>query len=113
MATQPEARLSKKVCEALQTNFQNCMAEKVHGDPFGRCILDIRGSIEGYAFEIEAKMPGNEPSDRQKKRISDLEKNKVITGWFTTVQGAIDIVYNGYMQKLKQEKERCQGIGSI
>lgn len=61
--------------------------------------LDIQGSIHGYAFEIETKMPGKEPTPRQFSRMRMLGRYNVITGWMTSVEGAIQIVMDGYAAK--------------
>lgn len=92
---QPEALLSQKIIKAVEKEFPLAMMEKQFGTVFGTMKLDLRGSVNGYAIEIEVKLPGEKPVPRQLSRIRYLEKMKVITGWCTSVEEAIEIIRNG------------------
>lgn len=96
---QPEALLSQLIVRKVEEHFPCCMLEKNHGSVFGAVRLDLRGSVNGYAVEIETKMPGNKPSPRQAQRIRHLQKLKVITGWCTSPEEAIAIIEQGLKEK--------------
>lgn len=99
MSKQPEAKLSERVVAAL-CKLPGCRAEKRHGSVFGTNTLDITGSIDGFAFEIETKMPGKEPTDRQNARMRMLKSFNIITGWYDNVEDAVKIVREGYERQL-------------
>ena len=69
--------------------------DKVHGSVFSAVKLDLRGSVMGFAVEIEVKMPGEKPSPRQAQRIRFLKKMGVITGCCESVEEAVSIVREG------------------
>jgi len=89
--TQPEARLVKKIMQYLKT-VPDCCAEKRHGTNYGKagqpdisgCVLvgrEFPGELfkdgftrfvtYGQRFEIEVKMPGNDPTDLQDERLRE------------------------------------------
>lgn len=92
---QKEASLSKKICTKLEATFEKCKAEKSHGSPMGRCELDIRGAVNGIAFEFEVKLPGEKPTPRQFHRIRELEGVGIVTGWVDNVDDAILLIKTG------------------
>ena len=96
---QPEGRLCSKIIREVVAKFPCSMLEKVHGSPYGVVTLDLRGSVNGHAVEIEVKMPGKKPSKRQEKRIELLKAHNVITGWCDNEFDAIRIIEEGLRSK--------------
>ena len=88
---QPEARIVGKVLSELNS-LPMCKAEKNHGTQFGKPKLDISGAINGLAFHIEIKVPGNKPTARQARVIKDWQKVGVAAGWATNVEEALSII---------------------
>ena len=99
---QPEALLCQKIIKQVEAHFECATLEKVHGSVFGAMKLDLRGSVDGYAIEIEVKLPGESPVPRQHARIRFLRKMRVITGWCTSPEDAIKLIE-------LQLKERING----
>lgn len=88
---QPESRLVNKILEKLN-DLPNCKAEKNHGTQFGKPKLDISGALNGKAFHVEVKMPGNKPTARQARVIKDWQAVGVPAGWATSVEEAMHII---------------------
>lgn len=88
---QPEARIVNKILEKLNS-LPMCKAEKNHGTQFGKPKLDISGAINGRAFHIEVKVPGNKPTARQARVIKDWQAVGVTAGWATSVDEAMNII---------------------
>lgn len=88
---QPEARIVKKILDQLNA-LPQCKAEKNHGTQFGKPKLDISGAINGKAFHIEVKVPGNKPTKRQWGVIRDWREVGVVAGWVTSPEEALEII---------------------
>ncbi len=88
---QPEARIVNKILSELNA-IPKCKAEKNHGTQFGKPKLDISGALNGMAFHIEVKVPGNKPTARQWQVIKDWQKVGVRAGWATNVDEALGII---------------------
>ena len=92
MAEQPEARLQRKIVEALNL-LPNCYVEKIHGSQFGKQKLDLMGAKEGKMFLLEVKTPGNTPT---KKQLATMrlwqEKAGVYTEWVDSVEKAVSLI---------------------
>lgn len=72
MARQPEARLQRKIREALIREFGGWWV-KIWGGPFQRKgTPDILGCVKGRFFAFEAKMPKGRLSDIQRQTIRDI-----------------------------------------
>lgn len=55
--------------------------------------LDIKGMLKGGKyFELEAKRPGEKPTDRQLDRIARVRDGGGISGWFTSVEEALALL---------------------
>jgi hypothetical protein len=88
---QPEARLAKKILDKLNA-IPGCLAEKNHGSPFGSQKLDITGALNGRMFQIELKMPGKKPTDRQAATIRKWQAVGVPAGYATCWEEVEDII---------------------
>lgn len=92
MATTPEAALTKKIIEALNS-IPDCYAEKLHASQFGMPKLDVFGAYRGLMFYLEIKVPGKKPTPRQQATMRKWrEKAGVHTGWVDSVAGALKFV---------------------
>lgn len=102
MAEQPEARLQRKICEALN-KLPDCYAEKVHGGMFGKQKLDIVGGINGKLFWLEVKTPGSLPTEKQLATMRKWEnKAKAMATWTNSVEDAVRTISE--LNQLEQEK---------
>lgn len=65
--SQPEARLQRKIQNALKLKYgHRIFVFKIHGGPMMMAGLpDLIGCIRGLFFGIEVKMPGGIVSERQ------------------------------------------------
>ena len=69
--SQPEARLSRQIMAALRE--RGAFVWKNHGGPTMMSGLpDIAGVWHGKFIAIETKMPGNNPSAIQERRIAEI-----------------------------------------
>jgi hypothetical protein len=70
MGNQPESKLSRQIMSLLRAKYgSNIFIFKVHGSEYMMAGLpDLIGCINGQAFAIETKMPGNKPSNIQLHR---------------------------------------------
>lgn len=91
MSAQPEGRLVTKILKNLNA-LPNCLAEKNHGTPYGHCKLDISGAVNGRAFHIEVKTPGNKPTKRQDATIRKWRAIGCAAGWATSPEEALEII---------------------
>jgi len=64
---------------------QQIKIEKRHGSEYSITgEPDLFGSLDGRHFEIEVKVPGEEPEPIQYARLKEWRKTGAITGWATT-----------------------------
>lgn len=87
---QPESRLQRKIRKALKAEYPDSVWWKVHGGPFTPAgIPDLAGVVYGRPIFLEVKMPGEEPSLVQRKRMRDLRRAGAIVAVVTSVDEAI------------------------
>lgn len=62
--SQPESRLSRLIMKSLKETYgERIFIFKVHGSALMMSGLpDLIGALNGQAFAIETKMPGNKPT---------------------------------------------------
>lgn len=102
MASQGEAKLSRKIIQALREH--NVWCYKVWGNqmtPAG--IPDIVGVFEGQFLGIETKMPGGKLSDIQKYRINEMRKAGAVITVARSVEEALELV--NHLQH--RDHDRC------
>ena len=86
----PETALVKKMMMHLEAGGGWWV--KIHGSPFQRAgIPDIIGCYQGMFIGIEAKMPGNYPSQIQQYCINLLKKAGARVGVAYSVEEALSI----------------------
>lgn len=77
MAKTPEGTTKKKIKSVLD-KYEGCIYYRMHvPSGYGRPTLDYDGAINGRAFAIEAKAPGEKPSPRQLGTIEDMERGGI------------------------------------
>ena len=90
--TQPEARLQRRIAEALKARGIPCWRLR----PMGLSGWpDLYAIKDGRAIHIEVKMPGNYPTKLQIKRIEEFSRAGAIAGWVDSVEGALKLVGGG------------------
>lgn len=99
----PETTLQNKIIVALCD--RGCYAENhtvgVFFTKYGERVSvgtpgqsDIYGHRpDGRAFYIEVKMPGQKPRKNQLDFIETMQKTGAIAGWTTSIEGALEIVF--------------------
>ena len=74
---------------------------KTHGDQYmPKGTPDLIGCCNGRGFALEAKRPGNVPTQIQEKELSEWANSKAITGVFTTPEEAVQIVRVGCYESI-------------
>lgn len=92
MTKQREARRSAAIIKALNA-LPGCLARKRHISPFSIAgDPDVFGSINGRHFELEVKLPGEKPTDLQRKRLEEWASAGAITGVVTSPEEALALV---------------------
>lgn len=66
MATTPEGCVKSRIDILLKAQGAKCWYAKPVQNGMGTPMLDYHGAHAGFAFAIEAKKPGGEPTERQK-----------------------------------------------
>lgn len=83
-----EKYLIEGIRKFLKT-LPDCEFEKRHGGSYGKSGQpDITGCLRGLRFEIEAKVPGNVPTDLQ---INQLEKWSKAGAWCLVAYNVDDV----------------------
>jgi len=59
---------------------------------------DVSGCVFGIRVELEGKLPGNKPTPLQFKKLEWWKQAGAITGWYTSLREAQQIVINGLIQ---------------
>jgi hypothetical protein len=88
-----ESELNRRTAKRLRA--RGCFAVKIHGGPQQqRGLPDIVGCHDGNFFGLEGKLPGKEHTltELQAKKLRDIEEAGGISGVFTSVKQAIEIV---------------------
>lgn len=98
MTTPRETSITKSAIKKLN-DLSNCRAKKAHSGFYGQSEVDIYGCCEGFAFFLEGKRPGGEPTERQKSILRDWDKAGAITGVYTSAAEAVDIVVAGVAER--------------
>ena len=75
MAT-PESKVKKKISAYLNELPMTWYNMPVPSG-YGRPTLDYIGAVNGYAFAIEAKAPGEKPTPRQEATMEEMRKGRV------------------------------------
>jgi hypothetical protein len=89
-----ESTLNKKVVDWLNS-LPRCCAYKRKGGPANPGQLDVTGCLRGIRIEIEGKIEPNKPTRLQKHYIKKWAEAGAITGWYTSLEGAQDLVRKG------------------
>ena len=71
MAT-PEGKVKAKISALLKTHEPALWYYMPVQNGMGKAVLDYIGFDHGRGFAIEAKAPGEEPTDRQNTTIRDM-----------------------------------------
>lgn len=88
-----EAQITKKAVAACRK--RGAMTVKIHGGPHQPAGLpDIVGCFHGHFFGIEMKAPGKESNltERQQKKLRDIEKAGGTTSVCTSVGEVMDVL---------------------
>lgn len=81
-----ESTLKKNVLDYLNS-LPGCKAIKIHGNAYTEAgTPDIAGCMMGRAFWIELKVPGEEPTAIQRKRLQEWAEAGAIVGVVTSVE---------------------------
>lgn len=91
MSQQSEGRLQAKIVKALNA-LPGCLFQKIHGSAYGKPSVDLSGAVYGRRCEIEVKMPGKQPTERQHATLKKWEDVGCIVGWATSIEEAKQIV---------------------
>ena len=59
---------------------------------------DVSGCAFGIRIELEGKLPGNKPTPMQFKKLEWWKQAGAISGWYTSLKEAQQIVINGLLQ---------------
>lgn len=86
-----ESTLNEKVKKWINS-LPGGWAYKRLGSYGNRGMPDISGAIHGIRIEIEGKLPGNRPTPKQQHTIDTLAKADIITGWYTSLEEAQQLV---------------------
>lgn len=82
MARKPSAKektITNNILKYLRS-LNQCHAVKVHQSQYGTGQADISGVIEGRAFQIEVKRPGQKPTPLQLKCLREWAVGGAIVG---------------------------------
>lgn len=105
---QPEAQLSKKIIDAINKAYApNVLAEKNAGTVMGGNKLDISICLAGLYLELEVKMPGKKPTDRQRFRMRQVMAAGGRAGWTDSVEGALAFVKKATGEHPYNPEEKC------
>ncbi len=91
----PEAKLQRKIRDALKTRFGNIFAIKVHGGPLQkRGLPDIIGCYRGKFIALEVKVPGREANltDSQKAVMLEIREAGGLAEMVTSSEQALGVV---------------------
>lgn len=91
-----EVDLNKKVAEWI---CKYGYAHKRIATPGRSGEPDITGCIFGFRIELEGKLPGQEPTKLQYEKLRRWKNSGAITGWYTSLEQAKDIVLKGLGDK--------------
>lgn len=91
MATQPEAKLTKKIVDHINARPRS-IARKVHQSRFQAGQPDVDGCVVGRAVKIEVKVPGNVPTDLQMTWMRRWADAGALVGWCTSVDEVIELL---------------------
>lgn len=70
----PEGRVKAAIKKVLDLYKPDVYAHWPVQNGMGSPTLDCNGIANGLAFSIEAKAPGEKPTERQQKTIRDIER---------------------------------------
>jgi hypothetical protein len=86
-----EAPINKKVVDWLNS-LPQCYAEKRKGGRANPGQLDVTGCLQGIRIELEGKVGDNRPTKIQYSYIKKWGKAGAITGWYTSLREAQELV---------------------
>lgn len=87
-----ESAIVKKILERLNA-IPGCVARKRHGSAYSVAgDPDIYGCVIGYHFEMEVKVPGEEPTRLQRERLQAWLKAGSSVCWVTSADAAVHFV---------------------
>jgi hypothetical protein len=91
--TQPEARLTKRIADALN-KLPNTYVRKVHGGRYGAGWPDLIGSSSGrtLALEVKTGKGGYGVTKLQAAELAKWEKAGAVAGVVTSVDEALELM---------------------
>lgn len=72
MATTPEGKVKQKITALLRAT-PGVWFDMPVPSGYGKSTLDYLGCLRGKFFAIEAKRPGGEPTERQRRMLAEIE----------------------------------------
>lgn len=93
-----ESTLNKQVIKWLNS-LPACFAYKRYGHMSNKGKPDISGCINGIRIELEGKVGSNKPTPNQAHWLAKWKSAGAISGWFTSLEQAQDIVTIQYYIK--------------
>lgn len=95
----PEGKVKKRVKKMLAHFGANLWAHWPVQTGYGAPTLDCTGAINGHAFAIETKRPGQHPTERQKLTIEEMRAAGIAV--FVIGEAFDDGYYSGEMDLWK------------
>lgn len=89
-----EGPLNSEVVKWLNS-LKQCCAYKRKGGPANPGQLDVTGCLQGIRIELEGKVGLNKPTRLQRHYIDKWSAAGAITGWYTSLDGAKELVRLG------------------
>ena len=86
-----EKNITKSILARLNS-LPHCRAKKYPGGMMGGAEVDIYGCIEGRAFFLEVKRPGQKPTPRQESILRAWAEAGAVTGVATSAAEAETLV---------------------
>jgi hypothetical protein len=83
-----EAALSAAIIKKFNAQ-KRVKCQKMKGTVYGSATLDIFGSKHGRFFWLEAKQPGNKPTDRQYQTMKEWIAEGAVASWTDSLKGAM------------------------
>jgi hypothetical protein len=100
-----ESTMNKAAVDKLR-KLPRCRAFKYHGNQFSLAgHSDIYGCMDGFAFFLEGKLPGQKPRENQIAFLEEMAQAGAITGVYHSPDEAVEIVMAGY-----QARHRAKGL---
>lgn len=99
MGQQPESKLVGKIVAAIN-ELDGCKAQKIHGSPWGKPLVDILVCKKGRLGLLEAKVdPKAGPTPRQAATLRSWANSGAFVGCVHSVDEALEIVRQAELYK--------------